>query len=120
MIKHNHMRGNLGATGKVVVMWLKTGSSRGNNLLCKKQGKTAYITPKMVGLLPGHCICGSFSAPGCLLYIYQSYASLVCRTCFQSEAAALLTVLFLCTTGIIYSLVITILSSSSLSWYCSL
>jgi len=33
---------------KIVVMWCDwnvTGSSFGNNLLCKKQGKAAYITP---------------------------------------------------------------------------
>jgi hypothetical protein len=29
----------------------------------------AYNTPKMMGPLPGLCVCGSFNAPGCPFYI---------------------------------------------------
>jgi len=52
---------------KVVVMWLKGHGFKSwkHSLLCKKQGKAAYNTPKMVGPLPGPCVCASFSAPGC-------------------------------------------------------
>jgi len=57
------LRGNLGATGKVVVMWL-TGSSPGNSLLCKNRVRLRTIH-QMVGPLPVPFVCGSFSAPGC-------------------------------------------------------
>jgi len=46
--------GNLGATGKVVVMWLV--SNPRNSLLCKNR--------EMVGPFPGPCLCGSFKCTG--------------------------------------------------------
>ncbi|AES79023.1 transmembrane protein, putative [Medicago truncatula] len=41
-----------------------TGSSPGNNILCKNRVRLRTIH-RMVGPLPGPCVCGSFGALGC-------------------------------------------------------
>jgi len=47
-----------------------TGSSPGNSLLCKNRVRLRTIH-QMVGPLPGPCVCGSFSAPGCPFIVFQ-------------------------------------------------
>ena len=48
-----------------------TGSSPGNSLLCKNRVRLRTIH-QMVGPLPGPCVCGSFSVPGCPFFITRS------------------------------------------------
>jgi len=40
------------AKTSIIYDWKVTGSSLGNNFLCKKRGKAAHNMPKMVGPLP--------------------------------------------------------------------
>jgi len=58
-----------------------TGSSPGNSLLCKNRVRLRTIH-QMVGPLPGPCVCGSFSAPGCpfspLNCVYYSLIESIC------------------------------------------
>jgi len=55
MYSINILRGNLGATGKVVV----TGSSPRNNLLCKKQGRLRTIYQKWWDPFPDPAYAGA-------------------------------------------------------------
>jgi len=53
---------------KVVAIWLKGhGSSPGNNLLCKKQGKAAYNTPNGGTLFPDPAYIGALVHRAALL-----------------------------------------------------
>jgi len=53
-------KGSLGATLKLLSCdWKVMGSSHGNTLLCKKQGKTAYYTPKWWDLFSDAAYAGA-------------------------------------------------------------